>query len=279
VKRARRYVVALLLLGGVRPATAAPHLTATATWNSNVTNADRAPDEIGALALQAELGLWARRVALGRDDSLLLAALASAEAWPRFDGLDKAGGGARLTWEHKFGLGPMAPVFSVAAGVDGVAARETGRSGIGGFGRAAWRMRIDEATQVVASYERTRHDARQAVFDRTGSEGTVEMMRELDDRWRARLGVRWREGDVLSYATPPRPDLVALARVRTLVDTFHEPRIAYALAAHSIGGFIGVGRALDEQTAVLTGYEYRDTTRPPLRYVNHLVSVTLNRQF
>ena len=71
-----------------------PSAGTAAAWHGNITNANRPADVIGALRLGAEFGA-ARRQPLGRDDTLLTAISARAEAWPRFDGLDRAGAGAR----------------------------------------------------------------------------------------------------------------------------------------------------------------------------------------
>ena len=84
---------------------------------------------------------------------------------------------------------------------------------------------------------------------------------------------------MLAYATPPRPDLLALARDRSDVDTFDRPMMAYAIKAHTLGGSIALTRSLDEQSAVILRYGARTTSRGPLTYVNHLVSVAYTRQF
>lgn len=266
-------------LAAAEPAGWAPNVTATALWNSNVTNANRSPDIIGAFQLRADVDAFSRRVPLGHDDSLTVGVDAGVEAWPRFDGLDRAALGPRLAWRHKFGLGALAPVFSVEAAAEGVAARESDRSGWAGRIKVGWRRRFETGTQLALSYEQARHDAHGAVFDRAGGEAAVEVSHELNETWRLALAARWREGDVLSYATPPRPDLVAIARVRTLVDTFGAPRVAYSVSARTLGGSVGFIRDLDERSSLALGYEARTTERDSLRYVNHLVSAAYTRQF
>jgi len=279
LSRAALLIAILAQPVAAEPAGWAPSLTTTVTWDSNATNANRDSDVIGALRLRGELEAFSRRISLGHDDTLLFSAGVSAEAWPRFDGLDRAAFGPRLAWRHKFGLGALAPVFSIELTADGVAARESDRSGYAASARLAWRQRFDEGTQLAVSYEQARQDARAAVFDRTGGEAAVEVTRELNEAWQVSLAARWREGDVLSYATPPRPDLVALARVRTTVNTFGTPRVAYSLTARSLGGSVAFTRTLGEHTALTLGYDGRSTERGPLRYVNHLVSAGLARQF
>lgn len=260
------------------PADWAPNLTSSATWNSNATNASRAADVIGALALRAEAASSAR-FALGTDDALFAGAAVSLEAWPRFDGLDRAVVGPRFTWQHKFGLGALAPVFSVALAGDAIAARETSRQARAGSVTFALRQRFDAATRASLTHERARDDAREFVFDRTGNETSLEVVRDLDVPWSLAVTARWREGDVLSYATPPRPDLVALAHVRVPNTTFDRALVAYSLEARSLTGGLAVTRALDAMTSLTFRYEWRETERGSLRYVNHLVSAALARQF
>jgi hypothetical protein len=256
----------------------APNLTTTATWDTDATNANRSSDIIAALELRADATLT-HRFALGRDDALLVGGQLAAEAWPRFSGLDTAALGPRLAWRHKFGLGALAPVFSLELAADAVASNESARNARAGSVTFAWRQRLDDGTRVALTHERARLDAREFVFDRTGGETALEIARDLDERWSLALAARWREGVVLSYATPPRPDLVALARVRVPNSTFDRPFVAYSLDAHTLAGALTLGRALDEATALSFGYEWRQTERRPLRYVNHLVSATLSRQF
>lgn len=256
----------------------APNITTAATWNSNATNAGRSSDVISALELRADASAT-HRFSVGYHDALFIGANLTAEAWPRFDGLDHSSLGPRLAWQHKFGLGAFVPTFTAELSSDAVFARESDRSGLTGGVTFALRQRLDPATRVSLTHERARHDARALVFERTGHETALELARDLDESWSLTLAARWREGDVLSYATPPRPDLVALAKVRVPNTTFDRPFVAYSLDAHSLTSSLALSYALDPVTSLTFGYEYRETTRQPLRYVNHLVSAALAHQF
>ena len=260
------------------PAGWAPNITATAAWNDNVTNADRATDVLSALQLRADAEVT-HRLGMARNDALFFGGRLAADAWPRFDGLDVIALGPRVAWQHKLGLGALAPAFSVELAGDAVFARESERAGFAGGATLAMRKRLDPSTRVSLTQEWARHDARAAVFDRTGTETAFELTRDLGESWQLSLGARWRTGDVLSYATPPRPDLVSLAKVRVPNATFDRPLVAYSLEAHSLTGSLTVTRALGDATSLTIGVDYRDTTRRPLCYVNHLVSAALARQF
>jgi len=259
------------------PAGWAPNLTATATWDDNVTNANHSTDIIGALAFAANFAA-AQRISLDHDDSLVLTAHVSGESFPEFTALDRASVGAQTAWRHKFGIGAQAPIFSVEFSGDASTARETDRSGLGAGVAFAWRQRFGESTLVALSQDFSRFDARGAVFDRSASETALVVTQTLADRWSFSATVRFRQGDVLSYATPPRPDLVALARIRSPVNTFGRPMVAYSLDAHTLGGALALTRTLDDRTSLALAAEYRATGHAALRYVNRLVSVALSRQ-
>lgn len=256
----------------------APDLTTSTMWDSNATNADRSPDAIGALQLRAEFEA-ARLLSLGRDDALFFGAHLVAEAWPRFDGLDRVTFGPQLSWRHKFGLGAYAHLIRIELTGEVVAAHESGRAGLTGRAAIVWRKRLDPATRFALTYARSRHDARAAVFDRTGHEAAIELGHDLDERWSVSLITRWREGDVLSYASPPRPDLVSLAKVLMVVGTFDQIRVAYSLNARTVGGSLATSCAVNDTTSLTIGYDFRRTDSGPLHYVNHLVSVGLAHQF
>ena len=266
-------------LVAAEPAGWAPNLALTATWNSNATNADRSSDEISALQLQADLGVFSKRISLGHDDALILSGNVAVETLPRFDSLGRFTFGPRIAWQHKFGLGALAPVLRFEVSVDVVEARDEERSGTAGSGRLVWRQRFDETTQLTLGYERFRHHARDELYNRTAGEATAELSHELDEHWSFAVRAAWRQGDVLSYASPPRPDLLTLSRDRDTVDTFGRSMIAYSIDARSLSGTIALTRSVDERTAISFAYEGRITEHSPLRYVNHLVSTAISRQF
>lgn len=256
----------------------APNFTGTFTWQDNASNANLASDKVGALQTEWDI-LASERYSLGRDDSFHPAIHVGAEWWPKFRGLNRYMGGARFEWRHKFGLGPLATTIFAEAGGDFVAAQETGRRGTSAFLAFGVRKRFNDLWQASLTQEYSQHNARYAVFDRRGGETKLEIGRDLTDVARITLSLRYRDGDVLSYGTPPRPDLVDLAPNRLDVDTFDRPMVAYSVDARTLGAKAAVVRALDENSAVILGYEYRKTERSPLRYVNHLVSLALVYQF
>lgn len=271
----------LLALGGSTAARAqdwAPNLTVLGTWNSNATNANAPSDRIGALLTSADL-IASNRYGLGRDDSVHVTLHAGTEWWPRFNSLLLASGGARLEWRHKFGLGALAPVFSVEGSADAVAAKEAGRRGTASSVLVSLRKRFNDTWRATLLQEYAQHAAQFAVYDRTGVETALEIDHDVTEVARLTFRASYRDGDVLSYGTPPRPDLVSVAPNRRPVTTFGSPMVAYSIDARTVGLKLALTRAIDEDSAFIVGYEWRDTSRTPLRYVNHLVSLSLISQY
>lgn len=251
----------------------------TAAWNSNLTNANRAADITGALQLGAEAAAN-RRQPLGRDDTVVSAISARAEAWPRFDGLDRAGIGARLGWQRKFGLGAFAPAFTLEGAGEWMGAREAGRAGRLGLLALAGRQRLAPEWVVRARHEHARHDARAAAFDRTGRETTMALEWEAAPGWRLTASLAGRRGDVLAHATPPRPDILREGRAMGLVTTFdrERPMMSYLIDARTVTWRLESSHGLGPRLTLSAAAEHRDTERGAVRYRNRILTLALGRR-
>ena len=273
--------LALLALGGpsaVRAQDWAPNLSVLGKWDSNATNANAPSDRIGSLLTSADL-IASKRYGLSRDDSVHVTLHAGTEWWPRFNSLLLASGGARLEWRHKFGLGALAPVLSIEGSADAVAAKEAGRRGTASSVLVSLRKRFNDTWRATLLQEYAQQAARFAVYDRTGAETAIEIDHDVTAVARLTFRASYRDGDVLSYGTPPRPDLVSVAPNRRPVTTFGSPMVAYSIDARTLGLKLALTRALNEDSAFIAGYEWRETSRTPLRYVNHLVTLSLINQY
>jgi hypothetical protein len=274
----RLFALLLLVPASVFAEEWRPNLTLSAAWNSNATNANLASDRIDAVQTQADV-IANQRYGLGRNDSLHPGVHLGANWWPRYNDFTIYLGGLRCEWQHKFGLGALAPTLSAEAAGDVIGARDEGRRGTSYGITFGFRKRFSETTRLVLTEELSRRDAHAAAYDQRQAETTIEIGHDVSEVARVTIGGFWRDGDIISYAEPPRPDLLAIARDRELVNTFGRPMIAYTVHAHTIGGRAGLVRAVSESSAVIFGYEYRLTDHDPLRYVNHLVSISLVHQF
>jgi hypothetical protein len=274
----KRYLAYLFVLPITALGAWSPTVGASATWDSNVTNADRASDRISALQIRSD-GASTRRFSLSRDDAISVRLEAAGEAWPAYPALSAVSAGTGAEWQHKFGLGAFAPVLATAFSVDGIAARDSERRGANYQVGVAVRKRLTALSRIELTETASRRDDRASVYDRDGAETVLALTQILGPRAQLGLAGFWRRGDIISYATPPRPDLIALAPRRQLEDTFGPPRVAYAIRADSVGARWELGSRLNAATSVTLGYEYRETRRAGLRYVNQLVSASLALQF
>lgn len=257
-----------------------PSALTGATWHDNATNANRAGDILGALQWQTEVSAT-RRSPLGRDDTWFTTLAAAAECWPRFDGLDRAGAGVRLAWQHKFGLGPFAPLIAIELNGDGLAARESDRAGRQGALALNVRQRLSNDWRLRLRHEQARTDARGPAFDRTGRETSLAAECEAAPGWRLSAAAAYREGTVLSYATPPRPDILKEGRARGLVTTFDRvtPMMSYTLDARTWSWRIEAAHSLTDRRTLTLAAEYRETERGAIRYRNRPLSLVLAQRF
>jgi hypothetical protein len=273
----------VLLAGGLLPLAGRadpwrPHLAVEAVWHDNASNANRPADEIEAFEMRSNLA-FSHRLALARNDSLHFTAQASADWWPRFTALQQPTLGGSVEWQHKFGLGAQAPVVGLEVLGASVLASDRNRRGTLTRTALTLRKRFNDIWRATLSQDISRHDARLAVYDRQGAETALTVDRPLGQTWHLAVRGSYRDGDVLSHGTPPRPDLVALAPNRTPVTTFDRPMVAYAIDASSIAGEATLSRALGARSSLSLGFTHRVTRRTPLRYVNNFVSAGFGHQF
>jgi hypothetical protein len=164
---------------------------------------------------------------------------------------------------------------------DLVAARETGRAGRGGLLVLTARQRLSQAWRVRAKHEEARYDGRAHAFDRTGRESTVGFEFEAAPGWRLSASGAHRHGGVLSYATPPRPDLLREGKALTTVTTFDRsvPMVAYSFIARTASWRVESTHSLGPTQTLSLAAEYRDTSRGSVRYLNRLVTLGVSQRF
>ena len=256
----------------------APNLTVAGTWDSNATNADVTADQIDSLRLDASL-LASQRYPFGRDDALLATGRFGAEWWPRYRSLLSGSAGGRLEWRHQFGSDPLAPVIALEGAADIFKVKQPAYSGVATGATLSVSKRFNEHTRGTFAHEVSWFNARYGVFDRGASETSLKLDRDVNKLTRLTFAARFRDGDIVSYASGDRPDLVALAPQNVLIDTFTRLMTAHRIDARTWSARAALARALDDDSAVVVAYEWRDTKRDTLRFSNHLVSVSLVHQF
>ncbi len=253
-----------------------PHVVTETAWSDNASNANRASDRIGALQLTADLAT-SRRIALTEKTALLPAGHIAVEEWPAHHPLSRFSVGLQLECRYKPGLGPYASIVAASASLDGVVGRESMRSGGAGNIQLAWRKRVGAARLEFAETMR-RSDTRERTFSGTSYETSARLACDVGDAIELSFTAFGRAGDIVSYATPPRPELVALAGSRVNVATFGRPMVAYTFRAATFGGTAAIGFRVGASTHVALNGTYSETSRAALRYRNPLVSVAIVHQ-
>ena len=256
----------------------APNLTTTATWHSNATNAESSDDQLDSLQINADV-LASHRYKFGRDDAIRLSAHFAGDWWPRYNALLRGAAGGRAEARHQFGADPLAPEIAIEGAVDVVEARETGRRGLATAGTASIRKRITPLTRATLWHEVSWFNARLGTYDYSASESAFEIDRDFGKVMRLTFTAKFRDGDIVTYATGPRPDLEDRAPHRIETDTFERPMTAYRIDAQTWSGRLSLVRALDDSTAILVAYEHRASKRGPFRFPDHLLSVAMVHQF
>jgi hypothetical protein len=250
----------------------------TVTWDDNLSNADADADRVADVLVGIRFALDQSKPVNGSDRVRLQVQLDLQEAWDHAKaGESRLGGG--LGWERKFGLGPDAPVLGVGLGLDAVVSRDSRRNGLLGAVNLTGRFRLANPTTLEVAQSFTRRRADHDLFESRARESALTLRHDLAADWQLVAGARWRQGEVVSFATPPRPDLVGLATVIVPLDpTFGNTRTAYAVDARALSGSLTLSRRLSQNYALAVGHEHRTTRRGPLDYTDRRWQLSLSRE-
>lgn len=238
------------------------------TWDDNLSNSDRDSDRVDGLmtVLVAE---GSDRKSLANDNSLALAVRFKFETAWDYRKLALGTLGWKLSGDHKFGVGPFAPIVGATVGLDALGAGEKARTGLDGLADVHAHFRFSNTTVVELREEFTRRGAHNDVFDGSAHESILVLTQDAGECWQFTATARVRQGDIVSYALPPRPDLLAEAGAVTSLDTFGAARTAYSLNARSVTGALAVAYRMDSGLTFSAGYENRDTRRGAIKYDNN----------
>jgi hypothetical protein len=247
-------------------------------YESNVSNSDRPSDRLADGFFMANVGLGKSGV-WGRDWRWQVALSGEGEVAFRFIELSEIEGGVRLGVARKFGLGWNAPrlQFEVYP-----AFRGAGQSGASGFRLVAtlsFVWQITERGGMSISYLPHWFFAEGALFDSAAQEADIFGWFDLFPATRLFLGYSFRHGDVISYATPPRPNLVAIAEVREPTDVFGVERMAYRFDANTHTVQAGIDQRLTSHVNLRAAYRFEITTRGSLDYPNHIAEIGVRVKF
>jgi hypothetical protein len=246
----------------------------SAFYNSNLSNSDRSADVKDDWAWVNDARA-ANAFQLSRDLRLNIAADLRSQIWDQYYEFNEIGSGVSVGLRYRFGLGRLAPwvLLENRVGYDDWF-RETVRSGWSESLRFRGGIFLSDRIALEAGYRFDNFAAPDDFFDQQSHRADVRLSFDVSSALRVSLGYVYREGDVISYAVPPRPDIVWLAEaVREDEDTFggHPPYNAYKLLGRTHALSVSAAYALTKRWSVGLSYEYAVTRHDPLQYENHLV--------
>jgi len=271
----------------------------TVEWQDNVTNASSGAGILGAFSASVTGGAtWLKT--LDFSTLLSLGMDTGAEAWARYDRLDRVSAGPRLELKHKWGLGPFAPVLLIDVSADATLVGDGERSNASGEVRAAYSQRWTDGLQTEIGAALGGADARQAVFSghHVAADGALNW--DVAEGWRIKILGGWRNGDVVTNYRAKQISGVWVPSISDpsdyagstlggyspaypgpsrLVTTFHTPFIAYRLLGHTWSYGLGVAPAIGADTTLLVQYVRLETWSPTAVYTNDVVSAGVVRKF
>ncbi len=246
-----------------------------ALYDSNLSNSDRASDVKDDWAWQSNFRVG-NAFQLIRDLRLNLGVDLREQVWARFDAFNNLAPGGTASLRYRFGLGRLAPWVLIEDRLAYAFFKENDRSGVdnrlkvqGGFG-------ITERLSVEAAYAFGNYAARDPFWDLSGNSGSIRLLFDATSSLQVAVGYLYRNGEVISYAIPPRPDIVALSSARESVNSFGDPPYtAYRLRGVTNAFSASASYTLSKYISLQINYEFRNTTHSPLEYVNHLVEAKI----
>jgi hypothetical protein len=241
-----------------------------ALYDSNLSNSERASDVKDDWAWQSNLRVG-DGFQLAHDLRLNLGVDLREQVWARFDAFNNVAPGGSASLRYRFGLGRLAPWVLIEDRLAYAFFKESDRSGLDNRFRIRGGFGITERVSVEAAYTFDDYEARSPFWDLSGNSGAIRLTFDVTSSLQVALGYLYRNGEVISYALPPRPDLVALSSAREPVNSFGSPPYtAYRLRGVTNALSASVGYTVSKYISLQVNYEFRDTTHGPLEYVNHL---------
>jgi hypothetical protein len=272
--RTERIVLGIFLAATVSVARAEWRLDAETgvVYDSNLSKSDRESDQQADVAWRTNISL-AQGLQLTRDLRANVAADLRGNVQGEYDAFNEIGAGVVANLRYRFGLGHTAPWILLENRFGYDRFHETERSGwdelIGFRGGIA----VTERVALEAGYAFENVAVPDNFFDVQSHRADFRVIADVTSSLQIALGYIYREGDVISYAVPPRPEIAAIAVEREEVTTFGTNPLytAYKLPGRTHALSVSVAYVLTKHASVQVGYEYAVTSHDPLRYENHIV--------
>jgi hypothetical protein len=249
------------------------------SYNSNLSNADRASDVYDDFFWNADGGVsW--DASFGRDWRGSAGFFAGVEVPFEYSAftLARVGVDARMT--RKFGLGTDAPRLTIGTSFERDFFQQTEMSKWLLVPSVRWVQPLGEAWSADLLFRFDGNFADSTLFSGYGNEGGLTFRWRPEGRWSFSGGYRLRYGDVVSFATPPRPDILSIASAVDPENTFFGPTLtAYRIQALTQSFVLGASVALTEDVSLETTGELQRTSRSAISYDAFLVRLALKAVF
>jgi hypothetical protein len=244
-------------------------------YDSNLSNSDRSAEVRDDWAWRSGISAG-DSFQLTRDLRMNLGADLRGEVWDRFGAFNTIGLGASAGLRYRFGLGRQAPwvLLENRFGYDRF--QDTAQSGNDNVFNLQAGIALSDRIALEGGYAFESFVAPDDFYDRQVHSGNVRMVFDVTSSLQLTVGYTYREGDVISYTVPPRPDIARFSIEREHEDEFGQPlRTAYKLLGRTNAVSFSVAYQLMKYASVQLGYEYAITTHDPLQYENHLVQANI----
>jgi hypothetical protein len=247
-----------------------------AVYNSNLSNSDRASDEEADWAWRSEVSA-ADGFQLTRDLRIEFGADLRGRVQGEYSAFNEIGGGGLVGLRYRFGLGREAPWVSLQNRFGYDRFHETMRSGWDETLRLRGGFFLSERIALEAGYTFENFAVPDNFFDVQNHRADLRIIADLTPSLQVALGYTYREGDVIAYAVPPRPDIAAIAIEKKEVTTFGANPLytAYRFLGRTHAVSVSAAYLVTKHTSVEVSYEYALTSRDPLQYENHLVEAKI----
>ena len=272
MKAAQIIGLAVLTLAATAPARADWRIDAEtgALYDSNLSNSDRDSDMKDDWDWRSHLRIG-NGFQLTRDLRLNVGADLDADQWARFHDFNNVAPGGTVSLRYRFGLGREAPWVLVGDSLGYAFYNDEGRSGPDNSLRVAAGFGFCDRFSLEADYAFDDSNAREQLWDSSANSGTIRLTYNVNSSLQLGLAYTYRDGVFVSYALPPRPDLVSIQPERELVDTFGTPQyVAYRLRGSTNAVSVSGSYILNRYLSIQVSYQFRNTSHDALKYVNHL---------
>jgi hypothetical protein len=245
-------------------------------YDSNLSNSDRSSDKVQDWAWRTNLNV-AEGLQLTRDFRANFSADLRGQSWDHYEGFSEIGGGVSVGLRYRFGLGREAPWISLENRVGYDRFHETFRSGWDEVLSFRTGFAITDRIAIEGGYTFENFAVPDNFFDVQSHTGNIRAIVDLTSSLQVAVGYAYREGDVISYAVPPRPEIARIAVEREDVATFGPDPLytGYKLPGRTHAVSASVAYALTKHASIQVDYHYAVTMHDPLEYQNHLVQAKI----